>query len=212
MSNKHNKLVAVKPQTIDAISAMLMAYGRIKPKGLTARDILRFQKVDDSFSRVAIQASLVQLLQPRYSKSNVASGVLKTSDKPNIAGVVHRLVESEYVPQHAVPLNTIPSWDRRTHTLSFGPYEFVFKSSAVNVVSILNAFEQNRWEPIEEILRWMPIKKQLSRTTGKMPDKLDNVTLADFEVRDALTVLKNKTKRLIGWHRKGCGVSWERLV
>lgn len=161
MSNTHNTLIAVQPQTTDAISAMIMAYMRIKPTGLTAADILRFQKIDRSFSRVAIQASLVKLLQtPCSSNSNANS---------NIAGVVQRIIDSEYVPPNAVPLDTIPSWDRRTHKLSFGPYTFVFKSSAVIVVSILNAFEQNRWEPIEEILRWMPIKKQLSRTTGKIP-------------------------------------------
>ena len=198
MSNEHNIQVAAQPATIDALSAMILAYVRLYPDGVNTDFLHRFEQVDRSFNRIALHASLVQLLRtPRFTK---------IAAKPTVVDDVRRILETE-----ALPPDALPSWNRPTHKLSFGRHTFLFKSNAAIVVAILDAFQANNWMPIEEIPRWMPMKEQLSRVSGMMPESRGH-TLEDYEVRDGLTVLKRKTKRIIDWHRKGCGASWERLV
>jgi hypothetical protein len=198
MSNEPNTHVAAQPATTAALSAMILAYVRLNPDGVNTDALHRFEQVDRSFNQISLHASLVQLLHtPRFKKS---------AAKPTVVDDVRRLLETQSLPSDA-----LPSWDRPTHTLSFGRHPFLFKSNAVIVVAILEAFQANNWMPIEEIPRWMPMKEQLSRTSGTMPESR-GYTLEDYEVRDGLTILKRRTKGIIGWHRKGCGASWERLV
>lgn len=103
----------------------------------------------------------------------------------------------------------LPRWNRATFRLEYGqhlPWEF--RSLAYNVVAVLNAFEANFWQAIEVVPRWMPAQDRIS---GRKPFP-EGAALYPDEVRDALTVLKNKTKPVLMWHLKGAGAWWEPLT
>lgn len=105
------------------------------------------------------------------------------------------------------PLIT-PRWIRATHKLFFGEHDWSFDTKAKNVVAILDAFEKNSWHPLETVGRWMPMKDQIH---GREPHPYDAKCLFQDQIRDALTVIKNKTKPILMWHQRGVGAWWEPL-
>jgi hypothetical protein len=96
------------------------------------------------------------------------------------------------------------------HELSFGTRKWEFTSRAWNIVAILNALNDNAWQPVEEIPRWMPMKEQLRPATGAKSER--GYYLTAPEIRDALSVWKAKTKGVLCWRLKGVGASWEPLA
>jgi hypothetical protein len=184
----------------DALGQMICVYvGTLCPDGTSGQDLAR---VFPTFTDTTLDAALKNLVTiPRFVKNQ--------SPRPSLA-----------VPEEVIPrtpwqfcryrqdsAKITPRWDHGEGKLVYDQYKWTFDEKAIIVISILDAFEANSWYPVERVERWMPEDEKLRGLKQDPHRKF----LESYEIRDALTVIKEKTRPVLMWHLRGRGAWWEAM-
>jgi len=154
-------------------------------KGLLAKGVLQHELGLDHLD----WECLLTLLRAEFGRCEEVwlPSLAKAVGFKNIAGACREALELERAEHPRPHVNCDiyfkPRWDRKARRLSYGADKWHFRNGAVMVFAVLDTLEKNSWNaanvfPAARVVRFIATWR---------------------DIRDAVTVIKNKTRPTLSW-------------